>query len=80
MNLGTDYVVLRTHARIADLLNKEQMQHLADASDINEFISRLKDTPYGEIEVERDDKIAINLEKVFTKKFRFKQGFPGMHP
>jgi vacuolar-type H+-ATPase subunit C/Vma6 len=69
MNLGTDYVVLRTHARIADLLNKEQMQRLADASDINEFIQRLKDTPYGEIEVERDDKIAINLEKIFTKKF-----------
>lgn len=69
MNLGTDYVVLRTHARIADLLNKEQMQHLSEASDIDEFISRLKETPYGEIEVERDDKIAINLEKVFTKKF-----------
>jgi vacuolar-type H+-ATPase subunit C/Vma6 len=69
MNLGIDYVVLRTHARISDLLNKEQMQHLAEASDINEFIERIKETPYGEIEVERDDKIALNLEKVFIEKF-----------
>jgi vacuolar-type H+-ATPase subunit C/Vma6 len=69
MNLGTDYVVLRTHARIADLLNKEQMQRLAEASEINEFIARLQETPYGDITVEHDDKIAINLEKVFIKKF-----------
>jgi len=69
MNLGTNYVVLRTHARISDLLNKAQMQRLADASDIDEFIERLKETPYGEIEVEHDDKIAINLEKVFIQKF-----------
>ena len=68
-NLGTNYVVLRTHARIADLLNKQQMQRLAEANDINEFIERLKETPYGEIEVEHDDKIALNLEKVFIKKF-----------
>ena len=69
MNLGIDYVVLRTHARISDLLNKEQIQHLAEASDINEFITRLRDTPYGEITVEHDDKIALNLEKIFIKKF-----------
>lgn len=69
MNLGTDYAVLRTHARISDLLNKDQMQHLAEASDIDEFIERIKETPYGDIEVERDDKIALNLEKVFIKKF-----------
>jgi vacuolar-type H+-ATPase subunit C/Vma6 len=69
MNLGITYVVLRTHARIADLLDKVQMQHLADTSNIDEFIERLKDTPYGEIEVEYDDKIALNLEKVFIKKF-----------
>ena len=69
LNLGTAYVVLRTHARISDLLNKHQMQHLAEADDINEFIERLKETPYGEIEVEMNDKIALNLEKVFIKKF-----------
>jgi len=68
-NLGTGYVVLRTHARIADLLNKQQMQRLAEAEDIDEFIMRLKETPYGDIEVERDDKIALNLEKIFIKKF-----------
>ena len=69
MNLGTNYVVLRAHARIADLLNKEQMQRLSEAEDINEFIERLKATPYGEIEVEHNDKIALNLEKVFMQKF-----------
>ena len=69
MNSGTNYVVLRTHARISDLLNKDQMQHLADAPDIYEFLHRLKDTPYGEIDVEQDSKIALNLEKIFTKKF-----------
>ncbi len=68
-NLGTNYVVLRTHARIADLLNKQQLQRLAEADNIDEFILRLKETPYGEIEVELDDKIALNLEKVFIKKF-----------
>lgn len=68
-NLGTSYVVLRTHARISDLLNKQQMQRLADSVDINEFLTRLKETPYGEIEVEHDDKIALNLEKIFIKKF-----------
>jgi len=69
MNLGIDYAVLRTHARIAELLNKKQIQYLAEADGIDEFLERLKDTPYGEVEVKRDDKIALNLEKVFVKKF-----------
>jgi vacuolar-type H+-ATPase subunit C/Vma6 len=45
------------------------MKRLSEASNINEFIERLKNTPYGEIEVEHDDKIALNLEKAFIKKF-----------
>ena len=69
MNLGTDYVVLRTHARINDLLSIEQMKQLADAKDVKEFLIRLKETPYGEIQVEENDKIALNLEKNFIKKF-----------
>jgi vacuolar-type H+-ATPase subunit C/Vma6 len=67
--MGTNYVVLRTHARISDLLDKQQMKRLADAVNIDEFIERLKETPYGEIDVEHNDKIALNLEKVFIKKF-----------
>ncbi len=69
MNLGTKYVVLRTHARINDLLSVEQMKNLADAPNVQEFLLRLKDTSYGEIQVEEDDKIALNLEKNFIKKF-----------
>ena len=69
MNLGLEYVVLRTHARINDLLSVEQMKQLADAPDVQEFLLRLKETSYGEIQVEEDDKIALNLEKNFIKKF-----------
>jgi len=69
MNLGLTYVVLRTHARIADLLNKDQMTELAEAADIEEFLERLKATPYGEVEVEMSDNLALSLERVFTQKF-----------
>jgi len=69
MNLGLEYVVLRTHARINDLLSVEQMKQLADAPDVQEFLLRLKETTYGEINVEENDKIALNLEKNFIKKF-----------
>ena len=69
MNLGINYVVLRTHARIADLMTKEQLRQLSEASDIDEFLERLAETPYGEIDVEHDSRIALNLEKIFTKKF-----------
>lgn len=62
-------MVLRTHARINDLLSVEQMKHLADAPDVQEFLVRLKETSYGEIQVEEDAKIALNLEKKFIKKF-----------
>ncbi|HUV34854.1 MAG TPA: V-type ATPase subunit [Candidatus Desulfaltia sp.] len=69
MKLGTTYAVLRTHARIADLLDKEQVRRLAEAPDILEFLTRLKETPYGEVQVQMDDKLAISLEKVFIQKF-----------
>ena len=69
MNLPLNYVVLRTHARIAELLNREQMRHLAEAENIGAFLERLKDTPYGEVEVEEGENLAIDLERVFTRKF-----------
>ena len=69
MNLGLEYVVLRTHAKINGLLSVEQMKQLADAPDVQEFLLRLKETSYGEINVEENDKIALNLEKNFIKKF-----------
>ena len=69
MKLGIDYVVLRTHARISDLLDKDPMRVLAEAPDIQEFLARLRDTPYGEVKVAMDDKLALSLEKVFIQKF-----------
>jgi len=69
MKLGIDYVVLRTHARISDLLDKDQMRVLTDAPNITEFLARLRETPYGEVEAKMDDKLALNLEKVFIQKF-----------
>jgi vacuolar-type H+-ATPase subunit C/Vma6 len=62
-------VVLRTHARIANLLDREQTRKLAEAEDINDFLEKLKETPYGEIVIEHDNLVAINLERVFTEKF-----------
>ncbi len=69
MNLGTGYVVLRTHARINDLLDMDQMKKLADAADVTEFLNQLKETSYGEFDVDLGDKVALSLEKNFTKKF-----------
>jgi len=62
-------VVLRTHARINDLLDIDQMKQLADAPDVTEFLNRLKETSYGEFEVELDPRVSLSLEKNFTKKF-----------
>ncbi len=45
------------------------MKKLADAADVPEFLSQLKDTSYGEFEVELGQKVALSLEKNFTKKF-----------
>jgi vacuolar-type H+-ATPase subunit C/Vma6 len=69
MKLGLTYVVLRTHARVSDLLDKDQMRELAEAADIEDFLVKLEKTPYGMLEVEHDDKLALNLEKVFIQKF-----------
>jgi V/A-type H+-transporting ATPase subunit C len=69
MKLGLTYVVLRTHARVSDLLDKDQMRELAEAADIEDFLVKLEKTPYGMLKVEHDDKLALNLEKVFIQKF-----------
>jgi vacuolar-type H+-ATPase subunit C/Vma6 len=51
-----NYVVLRTHARIADLLTQEQMQTLADARDVADFLSKLEDTPYGGVTLDDESR------------------------
>lgn len=45
------------------------MRELAEAPDIQTFLELLQKTSYGEINVPDDDKIALNLERVFTQKF-----------
>ena len=63
------YVVLRTHARIADLLTQEQMQTLADTRDIDEFLTKIEDTPYESITLDDESRPDIALERVFYRKF-----------
>ena len=46
-----------------------QMKKLADAPDVTEFLNQLKETSYGEFDVELGQKVALSLEKNFTKKF-----------
>jgi V/A-type H+-transporting ATPase subunit C len=62
-------VVLRTHARIADLLTQEQMQTLADTRDIAEFLTKIEDTPYESITLDDESRPDIALERVFYRKF-----------
>ncbi len=64
-----NYVVLRTHARIADLLTQEQMQTLADARDVDDFLAKLMDTPYGGVTLDDESRPDIALERVFYRKF-----------
>ena len=45
------------------------MKKLADAEDVPAFLELLKETSYGEFEVELGQKAALSLEKNFTKKF-----------
>jgi len=62
-------VVLRTHARIADLLTQEQMQTLADTRDVDDFLTKLEDTPYGSVTLDDESRPDIALERVFYRKF-----------
>jgi V/A-type H+-transporting ATPase subunit C len=63
------YVVLRAHARISGLLTEEQMQTLADTRDVDEFLTKLIDTPYGRITLEDKSRPDISLERIFYQKF-----------
>jgi vacuolar-type H+-ATPase subunit C/Vma6 len=47
----------------------DQMKKLADAPDVTEFLNLLKETSYGEFDVELGQKVALSLEKNITKKF-----------
>lgn len=62
-------MVLRTHARIADLLTREQMQTLADTRDVDDFLTKLEDTPYGSVTLDDESRPDIAMERVFYRKF-----------
>jgi V/A-type H+-transporting ATPase subunit C len=63
------YIVVRSHALMADLLTPEQIRTLADQESFDSFVERLANTPYGRISIEAEGEISIALEKVFYQKF-----------
>ncbi|UCH57714.1 MAG: V-type ATPase subunit [Candidatus Bathyarchaeota archaeon] len=69
MSPGLPYLVVRSHALMADLLTPERMRALVEQESLDGFIEQLVDTPYGEISIEAEGEISIALEKVFYKKF-----------
>jgi len=66
---GLSYVVIRSHALMADLLTPEQMRTLAEQESLESFIEYLAKTPYGRISVEMEGDISLALEKAFYQKF-----------
>ncbi len=64
-----NYVIMRTHARIPDILSEEKMTELAQSENIHELLTRLKDTTYGEIKLETEERVPIALERIFYYKF-----------
>ncbi|MCX6648105.1 MAG: V-type ATPase subunit [Candidatus Bathyarchaeota archaeon] len=63
------YAVVRSHALIADLLTANQMRSIASADSLEEFMSHLAQTPYGQVSLETDVSPSISLERVFYQKF-----------
>lgn len=69
MSPDLPYVVVRSHALMADLLTPEQICTLAEQESLDGFVERLANTPYGRISIEAEGEISIALEKVFYQKF-----------
>ena len=69
MKLGLTYVVVRSHALIADLMTPKQMGELAKQETIADFTEKLAGTIYGTIAVEEGGDPSIALEKEFYLKF-----------
>ena len=69
MKLGLTYVVVRSHALIADLMTPKQMGELAKQETIANFTEKLAGTIYGTITVEEGGDPSIALEKEFYLKF-----------
>jgi vacuolar-type H+-ATPase subunit C/Vma6 len=63
------YAVVRSHALIADLLDSNQMRTLASTDSVEEFMSQIAQTPYGQVTLEPDVNPSVSLERVFYRKF-----------
>ncbi len=63
------YAVVRSHALLADLMNANQMRSIAAADSIEDFITQLAPTRYGQIVLEPDINPSISLERIFYRKF-----------
>ena len=63
------YAVVKSHALIADLLDSNQMRTIASADSVEEFMSQIAQTPYGQVTLEPDVNPSISLERVFYRKF-----------
>jgi len=66
---GLPYVVVKSHALMADLLTPEKMRDLAEQESLDGFLELLAETPYGRISIETEGEVPIALEKVFYQKF-----------
>ncbi len=69
MSPGLNYVVIRSHALLGELLTPEEMRALAEKESLEGFVEQLADTPYGEISIGTEGDVSIALEKVFYQKF-----------
>jgi V/A-type H+-transporting ATPase subunit C len=66
---GLSYVVVKSHALMADLLTPDQMRILTAQKSLEGFIEYLAQTPYGRISVDSTGDASLALEKVFYQKF-----------
>jgi V/A-type H+-transporting ATPase subunit C len=66
---GLDYVVIRSHALMGDLLTPEQMRALAEKESLDGFVESLEGTKYGRISIDTEGDVSMALEKVFYQKF-----------
>jgi vacuolar-type H+-ATPase subunit C/Vma6 len=63
------YAVVRSHALIADLLDSDKMRSIAASDSIEEFMSQIAQTSYGQVTLEPEINPSISLERVFYQKF-----------
>lgn len=65
---GMTYAVVRSHALIADLLAPERMRSLASTDGLEEFMTQLSSTPYGQVTLDQDVQPSVSLERTFYYK------------